>query len=325
MIATKLSPTSGIYTMLTHLSSSLNVFVQTARLGSFAAAARALGVSPAAVGQSIRRLEDNFGVKLFTRTTRKMALTPEGTMLLDRVQTPLSQLEQIGHIFQESRGIVAGTLRIAAPVEFGRKRLVPLVARFSAQHPRVNIELDIADSQHSFIDDRIDLAFRITSELTQTTLVARPLVDLALLTFASPSYLERHGTPRHPDDLSKHVCINYRASDTKALYSWAYKIDGAIKRLTPDARFIANEADAVIGAAVEGLGLIQAPMQFVRQQVNDGTLVPVLADYSASIHTLYLCYPGRDNMPLRVRAFIDFIMTEFRKRRFTGPDAQSNT
>lgn len=303
--------------MSLHLSSSLSIFVQAARLGSFAATARAMGVSPAAIGQSIRKLEDSFGVTLFTRTTRKMALTPEGAMLLERVRIPLHELDQISHIFNESRGIVSGTLRIGAPTEFGRKQLVPLVAQFSTRHPDVSVELSIADRARNFIDDEIDLDFRLATELTETTMVARPLEDLTLLTFASPTYLARHEAPEHPDDLENHVCINYRTPDTKALYAWAFTIDGVIRRITPNSRFIANEADAVIGAAVEGLGLIQAPVHFVRRQISEGTLVPVLSDFRASIHTLYLCYPSRDNLPLRTRAFIDFVMSEARRGRFS--------
>ncbi|GER07144.1 transcriptional regulator [Iodidimonas muriae] len=302
--------------MLPHLSTALHAFVYTARLGSFAAAARAIGVSPAAVGQAIRRLEDDYGVKLFTRTTRKMALTLEGELLLDRVRQPLAELEQVGHVIQESRGIASGALRIAAPTEFGRKKLVPLVADFNKRHPLVTIELDISDSIRSFIDDQVDVAFRLATELSDTSMVARPLLDMTLVTLAAPSYFEAHGVPQTPDDLEHHQCINYRLTDSRALYAWAFRINDTVRRITPHAHFIANEADAVIAAGLAGLGLFQAPIHFVQQQLRDGSLVPVLVDYRATIHTLYVCYPGRKNLPLRVRSFIDFTLEESHRGRF---------
>ena len=234
------------------LSESLFAFVRTAELGSFAAAAAALGVTPAAVGQTVKRLEDQFGVKLINRTTRKMSLTPEG-WLSDRVR--------------------------------------------------------------DFVDDPVDLAFR-QSRPDDSSLIARPISTLQAVTVAAPDYLERCGEPGHPQDLARHACIGYRYPTTGAMYPWSFLINGEEHRTSPDCAIIVNDPETACEAAALGLGVVQTGSNYAAPYLAAGRLRVVMAPFIAATHTLYLCYPSRDHIPLRVRAFIDHALGALGRDRF---------
>ena len=297
------------------LSESLFAFVRTAELGSFAAAAAALGVTPAAVGQTVKRLEDQFGVKLINRTTRKMSLTPEGWLLLSRCKQPLAALEEIARLFDESRGVVSGRLRITAPLALGRRHLLPIIAGFCHRHPEVEIDLDVSDRVRDFVDDPVDLAFR-QSRPDDSSLIARPISTLQAVTVAAPDYLERCGEPGHPQDLARHACIGYRYPTTGAMYPWSFLINGEEQRTSPDCAIIVNDPETACEAAALGLGVVQTGSNYAAPYLAAGRLRVVMAPFIAATHTLYLCYPSRDHIPLRVRAFIDHALGALGRDRF---------
>ncbi|MEO0435857.1 MAG: LysR family transcriptional regulator [Pseudomonadota bacterium] len=300
--------------MSRYASTTLASFMRTAELGSFAAAGRGLGISAAAVGQNVRRLEAEYGVKLFNRTTRKMSLTPEGSLLFQRARTPLQELEEIDYLFQESRGLVAGPLRISATKRFAVKTLVPLLCEFRDAHPKIEIDLDASDNVRDFVDDPVDVAFRIGAP-TDSTMIARELSILPVYTMASPAYLAEHGEPSHPQELDSHECLQFRFTNG-ILWEWAFKLDGEVRRVQTKGAFSFNDPDALLEAGLRGMGLIQFDGYYSGEAVGNGDLKLVMYEYAAPLQSLYLCYPSRENMPLRVRAFIDFVATRFERDCF---------
>ncbi len=305
--------------MSRHASTSLASFIRSAELGSFAAAGKALGISPAAVGQNVKRMEDAYGVKLFNRTTRKMSLTPEGALLFQRARGPLKELDEIDALFDESRGVVSGVLRITAPKRFAVRTLVPLIAEFRDLHPEIEIDLDAADSVRDFVDDPVDIAFRI-GEPGDSTMIARPISELPVYTMASPAYLEKYGTPTHPQDLDSHECIRYRFPGSGAMWNWAFDIEGEIKRFNPATRLIFNDPEVLCEAGLAGIGLIQLDGYYAREHVASGDLVPIMIPFTANLFSLYLCYPSRENIPLRIRRFIDFSLDRMPRDCFAMRD-----
>jgi DNA-binding transcriptional LysR family regulator len=302
--------------MSRHASTALASFICAAETGSFAAAAKVLGISAAAVGQNVKRMEDDYGIKLFVRTTRKMALTPEGMLLFERARGPLRELDEIDALFDESRGVVSGVLRVTAPRFFTARTLLPLLRAFRETHPLVQIELDATDTQRDFVDDPVDVAFRWSAP-TETTMIARKLADLPLATFASPAYLAARGEPEHPNDLLRHDCLQFRIPTTRQVWDWAFDIDGELQRLRTYGPLTANDKDALISASKLVLGIIQADVYSAIDALAEGELVPILRAFSPSMKSLHICYPSREHLPLRVRAFIDFVMASIPKDAFS--------
>jgi DNA-binding transcriptional LysR family regulator len=295
---------------------ALIAFVRSAEFGSFAAAARHLDVSAAAVGQTVRRLEEAFGVKLFSRTTRKTTLTPEGRRLFERSRALIGELDEIARVFEESRGVVAGPLRISAPLGFGRRHVMPLVARFITTHPAVEVTLDTSDTVRDFADDQVDVAFRILRPV-DSAVVARRIARLHAVTLASPEYLRRHGAPRHPRELAGHACVVYRHPATGVLAPLSFRVRGRDLTVTPRASVVVNDVDTACVAAVLGLGLVQPPSDYAAPYVREGKLRSVLDRFRTAPFTLYLCYAGARRLPLRVRTFVEFARNELAKERFT--------
>lgn len=293
--------------MSQHASTSLASFIRAAELGSFAAAGKSLNISAAAVGQNIKRMEDAYGVKLFNRTTRSMSLTPEGSLLYERVRGPLRELNEIDRIFDESRGLVTGSLRITAPNWIGRVHILPLVAEFSALHPGLAFELDFSDLQRNLYSDPIDVAFRLTN-LQDSTMIARRLVANEAITAASPAYLERHGEPRHPQDLDGHRRLAYRFQATGQEFVWRFMINGEETYYSGAPFITVNDAQSLCEAAASGLGIIQMGGLILSDYFERGLLKPIMTPFAFHLNDLYLMYPHKEHQPLRVRKFIEFVM-----------------
>lgn len=290
-------------------------FLRAAELGSFAAAAKRLSISPAALGQTVKRLEDGFGVRLFNRTTRKMSLTPEGRLLYERCRRPVAELDELARVFDDSLGIVAGPLRLSAPLGFGRRHVLPLISRFMARHPGITVTFDASDALRDFVDDPVDIAFRIMRP-HDSSVIARPISRLQAITVAAPSYLRRHGIPRQPRDIAAHSCISYRHPATGALASWMFRAGTRELVLAPDARLIVNDIETGCDAAASGAGLIQPPGDYAAPYLAAGRLAAVLGAFQSTPWTIYLCYSATGRLPLRVRSFVEFARTELGRDQF---------
>jgi len=303
--------------MSAHASTALASFMRAAESGSFAAAAKLLGISPAAVGQNVKRMEEQYGVKLFTRTTRSMSLTPEGQLLFQRARGPLRELDEIEALFDESKGVVSGALRLTAAKRFSVHALIPIVAEFQALHPGIEIDIDASDNVRDFVADPVDIAFRWGTS-SDTTMIARKLADLPILTLAAPPYLSAHGTPSHPQDLKDHNCVLYRFPSSGEVWdNWPYVMDGELRRFKASGTLTANDPEVLLAAAESGAGIIQMDSFYAKESVRAGRLVPLMTDIDPMLQPLQICFFSREHMPLRVRAFIDFAVEKFPRDRFS--------
>lgn len=292
-------------------STALLAFVKAAEHGSFAAAARDAGISAAALGQSVRRLEDRFGVRLLNRSTRSMSLTPEGLLLLERARAPLRELDEIGRIFEEARGRIAGTLRLSAPQGVARHQLASIIAAFSKRHPTVTIDIDATDELRDLTNESIDVAIRVLRP-HDSTIISRKIARLSAVTLAAPDYLAEVGVPLSPHDLVRHANVGYRYASTGRVAELQFKIRGKNTTLTFQPTIIVNDVETACEIAAQGRGVVQPPSAYIRPFTESGRLVRILSEFTATPWQLYVCYTSRRQMPLRTRAFIDFTLEMFR-------------
>lgn len=272
-----------------------------------------LGVTPAAIGQSVRRLERTLGLTLLHRTTRRMQLTVEGRAVLERARALVTQLGELAHVASESRGLAAGPLRVSAPSGVARRHLPPLLAAFAIIHPEVSITLDASDALRDLVEDGIDVAFRVMRP-RDGAIVARPISRLEAVTVASPSYLARRGVPKQPSELASHDTIGYRHPTSGAIEPATFRMGGRDRKLTLSPRVVVNDVDTGCALAVAGAGIAQPPSDYAAEHVAAGRLVPLLTAFVATPWTLYLCYRSR-HVPARVRIFIDFALHQLGRDR----------
>ncbi|PZU10207.1 LysR family transcriptional regulator [Sphingomonas sp.] len=287
-------------------------FMAVARGGTFAAAAKALRVTPSAVSRTVARLEERLGVQLVCRTTRALALTPEGEAYHERIAGLMAEIDDVERGFGHDAGEPRGLLRVNASVGFGTQCLLPLVARFMEAHPGVKLELTLSDALAEMIEERTDIAIRI-GPLSDNRLRAKKLGRSRLSLVVSPDYLARHGTPRHPDDLDHHTCLRF--SFRRSVEGWPFLLDGRLVHRNVEGRFLGSSGEVVRLAALAGAGIARLARFHVAEDVAAGRLVEVLADYDPAqeedIHALYV---GHERLALRVRSFLDFLDRDLKIR-----------
>jgi LysR family transcriptional regulator, regulator for bpeEF and oprC len=279
-------------------------FATAARNGSFAKAARELSQTPSTVAKSIARLETQLGVKLFYRTTRHVSLTPDGHRLFEQCQRILEEVELLKTFAAGARGEPSGTLHIEAPVTYGKRVVVPVLAKLLERHPGLRIDARLSDKFSDVIREGLDAVIRI-GPLADSRLVAKLVGQQRLLTCASPAYLASRGRPRTPYELEGHECVIFRVPTTGRDRPWQYRVDGVAVEIHPDARLRLGDGEALVEAAAAGLGLVQAPDYMTIEAINSGRLVEVLADHRPAPLPINVVYPTTRMVPPRVRAFIE--------------------
>ncbi len=295
------------------LVDQLRAFVATAQTGSFTAAAGQLGISNRLTSKYVAEFEAHLGVRLFQRTTRKVGLTPAGEDLLARAPELLDDLDALlGEIAESSRGF-SGTIRVSAPVTFGELYVAKMLGRFAAAHPDLSIDLRLSDRFVDLASEGIDLAFRIG--MTETlSIKARRLCSFESVFAASPAYLAANGTPKTPEDLSRHACIvdtNRRASRRWKLYR-----DGKEISVTVAGRFQVNSAQAACDLAIEGHGIACSPSFAMARALQRGQLVKLFADYTSERNPVSAVYLEGRTLPRKTRALIDFAVQDIRTVEF---------
>lgn len=289
-------------------------FVYTARERSFRRAAERLGVTPAAISKAVRKLEDELGVALLNRTTRRVSLSHEGELFLERCEEALAQLKAGRELIEMSQADPRGELTITAPHILGRP-LIARLPRFRARYPQLHLHLRFSDRFEHLIDEGIDVAVRVGS-LEDSSLVARRLMTTRWVTVAAPSYLALRGTPRRPEELEGHDCLEFRAP-RGALVEWSYTDPRTKSPVHVETRgpLDADQGELLLEAAVTGLGITQALDFMVVDHVRDGRLVEILAEHSTTGPPVTgLCLPAQRKSP-RVRAFLDFLAQELSASR----------
>jgi DNA-binding transcriptional LysR family regulator len=291
-------------TAIVDTSAGLAAFVRTIETGSFSDAARLLGASPSAVSKSVARLEARLGVRLIQRSTRTLALTAEGALYFERV-APLIQALADAEQALRTPDDVSGLLRVAAPSDLGRTVFAGWAERFARAHPRLKLELGIADRQVDLIREGYDVAIRVGA-LLDNRLTARRLTTLQPVLVAAPAYLARRGQPAEQADLAEHACLRYLTPAGPFPWTWA---DGS--SLVPDGPFDTNDGVVLRQAALAGAGIAQLARIAVADDLTAGRLdivLPHLPMPGLEVHALHAY--GRQ-APQRVRLFTAFLQQQF--------------
>ncbi|HTJ94881.1 MAG TPA: LysR family transcriptional regulator [Pararobbsia sp.] len=287
----------------------LSIFLSVARTRSFTHAAQAVGLTPPAVSRAIAQLETHLGVRLVNRSTRKVSLTDEGAQLFELADAGLRLLDEAMDQTRYSRQEVAGVIRLAASNSFGSRQLIPLLKRFQAHYPDVHFDVLLEDQLTDMITAKIDVGFRSGNEPAES-LIARLLAPIRMAICASPDYLREHGTPRTIDALLAHRCTGYRHPGTGRVLPWTLQIDGELIHQDVPAVITLNQVESELRAIRDGIGIGQMPDYMIREDIDAGTIVTILDEFATDSHGLYMYYAQRKQLPVRVRRFIDFVMSE---------------
>lgn len=289
---------------------SLAVFARIAQHRSFSRAAVEMGISRAALSQSLKSLEQRLNVKLIHRTTRDMSLTEEGQRLYASLQPALLLIEQSVRDVGSATDEPSGRLRINTSRVAGRALLEPHLAEFLTRYPKLDVELVMDDGMSNIIADGCDAGIRLGENLAEH-MVAVPITPLLrMVVVGTPAYFAAHGRPQTPAELIQHRCIAYRFANG-AIFQWRFSApdaDGHDFTIEPSGSLVTNDDDGMIRAALDGLGLIQHIDIAVHPHLRNGRLVSVLGDWSKPFPGFYLYVPSRQQMAARVRALIDFLV-----------------
>lgn len=289
--------------------SELEFFVLLNRLGSLSAAARALDITPPAATMRLASMEKRIGARLLNRSTRKISLTPEGELYLQHAARLVEELRELDEIVSGNRQAPRGLLRVNAPLGFGRTVIAPLVSTFTAQFPEVEVLLEVTDRPVDLIAQGFDLAIRF-GELPDNRLNARRLMSNRRFICASPAYLEQHGTPKTLADLTRHRCIVHRQNDD-AYGVWRFLVAGRSEIVKVHGVLSSNDGDIVQGWALDGQGIIIRSEWDVAKYLESGRLRRLLPEFALPGADLYAYYPSKQNLPARVRAFVNFLAEQF--------------
>lgn len=295
--------------MKTATFAELEFFVLLNRLGSLSAAARALDITPPAATMRLASMEKRIGARLLNRSTRKISLTPEGELYLQQASRLIEELRELDEIVSGNRRAPRGLLRINVPLGFGRTVIAPLVSIFTAQFPDVEVQLEVTDRPIDLIAKGFDLAIRF-GELPDNRLNARRIMSNRRFICASPTYLAKYGTPKTIADLTKHRCIVHRQNDD-AYGVWKFLIDGRSEIVKVHGALSSNDGDIVQGWALDGQGIVIRSEWDVAKYLESGRLRHILPEFALPSADLYAYYPSKQNLPARVRAFINFLVEKF--------------
>lgn len=290
--------------------SSLEIFADVYRAGSLAAAARARDVDPSLISRAIANLEDELGVRLFVRSTRRLAATDAGKIYFDRIGKVLRDLDDAAVAAAETAGAPSGVVRLTVSVSFGRVFIVPLMDAFRKTHPTIVLDLILDDSNLDLAARNIDLAIRLGPQMREGDLIVRRLMRTRYSVYASPGYLAQHGVLRHPAELSSRDCILIGLPGYKS--AWTFRKNGRTLPVVPvKGNLMVSNAYAARQSAEVGLGPALLADWICADAVASGALVKLFSDYEVAAISFdtaaWLVYPARDHVPAKTRCVIDFL------------------
>ncbi len=289
--------------------SVLQTFVEVVRQGSFAAVARDRNIDPSSISRAIASLEKELGIRLFQRTTRKLSPTEAGQLYFNRIEPLVEEMQQAVAMATDVSHQPKGALRVTASVSFGLQCIVPLLPGLEAQYPHLHVELLLTDAVVDLLSDRIDLAIRL-GPLADSTLMAQRLLRTRYAVCASPDYLSRHGSPQTPEAVSAHNCLRFSLAGYRS--RWRFRdASGAVSEVPVQGRTIISNAMGLRDCAIAGMGLALLPHWLIDDELAAGQLQRVLPDYAVTAThfetAAWLIYPSRRYVPMKVRAFIDYL------------------
>ena len=293
---------------------AFETFVAVATKGSLTAAARGEGVAPAVIGRRLDALEEHLGVKLLVRTTRRITLTHEGSAFLEDCQRLLSDVANAEASVSAGGVKASGHLRITAPAGFGRRHVAPLVPRFHELHPDVTISLNLSDRVVDLAAEGFDCAVRV-GDLPDSSLVSVRMADNRRQCVATPQYLARHGTPQAPADLLQHACLTL-SSDASQTRGWAFRVPASgggheVVHLRPGGPLDCSDGQVLHDWCLAGFGIAWRSTWEVESEIRSGQLVAVLEDFAAPPNGIYVVFPQRKHLPLRVRLWIEHLRQHY--------------
>lgn len=298
--------------------SDLHLFGLIAKLGTMAAAAQELGVTPPVVTRRLAALEARLGVRLLNRTTRRLSLTPDGEVYLADGARILEQLQTLEHRLGSGSHQPQGTLRIGATLGFGRTHLAPVLSRFTEEFKGVEVQLHLTDKAINLVDQGFDLVIRF-GEAADSRLTARLLAKNRRLLCAAPSYIARYGTPSAPRDLGSRNCIFIREAD-ETFGTWHLRKGSAVETVKVRSNLSSNDGSAALSWALEGRGILLRSQWDIADHVRAGTLVPVLQDWSLPAADIYAVFQTTNRMPAKVRTMVDRLVDTFEPMRRKGAE-----
>jgi LysR family transcriptional regulator for bpeEF and oprC len=292
---------------------SVEVFTKVVELGSFTAAAQAMRLPRATATAAVQELEARLQVKLLHRTTRRVTLTPDGSVYYEEAGRLLRELAELETSLGRSAATPRGRVRVDVPAAAGRHVIAPALGTFLDRYPDVVVEIGSTDRPVDLVGEGVDVVIR-GGDLHDDTLAARKLGELAVVTCAAPAYLARRGTPRAAEDLADHHFVSFFSAKTGRHFDVDFARDGVEAALPPRHRVAANDTDTWLALALAGLGLLQIPAGVaVRSAVERGELVRLLPEWSSEPLPLYVLYPRVRHLPARVRAFVDWVVELYRE------------
>ncbi len=293
------------------------IFATVAETGSFAQAAQVLGLSQPTVSKAITRLEKQLQVSLFHRTSRRLSLSETGQASLEQAQALLAAGQSAEALARDQREQLQGRIKIAAPMSFGLEHLAPLLPDFMREHPAVLLDLHFNDAQVNIVEQGFDMALRISS-MDDSSLLVRRLCNLRLRLVAAPSYLAKHGRPKHPSELASHISLRYAYERRGSV--WRFQQGKEHYSQTVPCALQVNNAQALIPPLLQGLGLTVLPQFLLGDLLERGALELVLPQWDLPSLTLHLLTPPGRSRSARVQAFIDFLVTQFEQAAWADAD-----
>jgi LysR family transcriptional regulator for bpeEF and oprC len=255
-------------------------------------------------------LETSLGVRLFQRTTRKVALTAEGERFYERVQEILAGISAATSMFDRSGATLAGRLRVDIPTAFAQMEFIKSLKEFTASYPGINMVLGVTDRAVDLIGEGIDCALRI-GDLPDSTLIARPIAMATMVTCAAPEYLHEHGEPETLDDLASHRGVNFLSGQSNRTLPWHFSVKGQDRAFVSNAGITVTESNAYVQCGVSGFGIIQAPGITVAEHLDSRGLVEILKPYRPAPRPVSLLYPSRTHLAPQVQVFIEWLQERF--------------
>jgi DNA-binding transcriptional LysR family regulator len=287
----------------------LTAFVAVADQLSFRGAASRLGVTPSALSHSMRQLEERLGMRLLNRTTRSVSVTDAGLRLLERLRPAVSEIAGALEDLNQERQRPVGRLRICAIHLAASAVIAPIWKRFLSTYPDVHLEVAVGEAVIDIVAKGFDAGIGPRDRVPADMIAVRVTGPMKIAVVGAPTYFARRRPPRTPDDLARHICVEYRREADGEVLMWLFERNRKSRRISVDGRVMVNDADLAVRAAVDGLGIAYTGEALAEPFLRSGQLVRVLEDWSPSFEGLFLYYPGHRQVPAALRAFIDMIRT----------------
>ena len=300
--------------------SDLAFFTKLIKLGTLAAAAQDMGVTPPSVSKRLANLESRLGVRLLNRTTRRTSLTPEGEIYVGEGARVLAEMDALERRVAGAKAIPRGHMKVSATLGFGRRHIAPALSKFARAYPEVEVQLDLTDRPVNLVEQGYDAAIRL-GELPDARLTARLLAVNKRVLCAAPSYLRRAGEPAKPSELQRHPCLFIRESDD-TFGTWHLKSGSRHESVKVRGPLSSNDGDCALSWALDGHGVLMRSQWDAAPYLRSGRLRPVLVDWELPGADIYLVFPTKANLSAKTRAFVDFMLKRFESHRdVDGPDA----